>query len=286
VNAPWIAFAASTGTIVLALVLAIRGEKAGPSRAATIVVLLIVATLQVLLAAMALSKELPPSTAQAFADSFAKLPVYGEGGYVIVNQDADLWSKPDEPDHVTLWTHRGDTWGKHGEHLPPKNVVSRACTAERFEIQTSLRGFNPNKDWQQAGLIAYHDFDNYVRLTVQSHKMDGQQIQGIQWVLERNGKPQPWNETSLHPPRGFARLAADGPIKYITLKITRDLDRWTFWYSLNQHSWEKLAEETFYLDPTYVGILALHGDTYDNGSPIELQPIAASFDDFQILPFP
>lgn len=282
----WITFLTTTGTILLAFALALRGEKPSPGRPMTILLLTLLAILQTAMAVLALRKDLPPSVAERFEDSFAHVPVYGERGYVVVNQDHDLWSRPDEPDHLTLWTHRADTWGKYGEHRPPHNVVSRPCAADRFEVQTALRGFAPESDWQQAGLIVYRDFDNYVRLTVQSHKENGTQVQCLQWVLERNGRPQPWGEATLSEPNGFARTALAGPIPYIALRITRDVDRWTFWYSENQHAWSKLAEERFYLEPTHVGLLALHGDTHHDGTPIELDPIPAHFDDLRILPFP
>ena len=283
---PWMIFFSSTGTFVVALILAIRGEKGPPGRPGTVGLLLLLALLQIVTAVFVLRKDLPPSVAEEFTDGFVDVPVYGENGYVVTNQDVELWSRPDEPDHLTIWTHRGDTWGKHGEHRPPHNVVSRSCTADRFEVQASIRGFNPRLDWQQAGLIVYHDFDNYVRLTVQSHKEGEGQIQSLQWVLERNGDPQPWDETSVEPPFGWARPTSEGPIPYISIKITRDVNEWTFWYSTTQHEWKKLAEETFYLEPLYAGVLAFHGDTYDDGSPILHDPIPAHFDDFQILPFP
>ena len=159
--------AVTLAVIGITLYLAYRKEAKGPAAQRVIVLLIIVALLQAANAYLAYLGTRPPTTPGTFEDSFARVPLFPyDTRFTILNADEDLWSRPDQEDCLTLWTHRGDTWGKRGEHREPKNIVVRECTAEKFEVSATVRSFAPIADWQQGGVIVFADLDNYVRVTL------------------------------------------------------------------------------------------------------------------------
>jgi hypothetical protein len=268
--------------------LAYRKEARQKPQRHLLVLFALVALLQAGNAYLAYVGGRPPTKAARFEDSFAHLPSFPyDAQYTIFNADADLWNKPDTEDCLTLWTHRGDTWSKRGEHREPKNIVARECSADQFSVATTIRSIWPIADWQQGGLIVFSDLNNYIRLTIASWRPDSSssQVVGVQAVFQDGSEPFLVKNVTFRTREGQARLAAQGPIENVKLRITRDRRSWqTQYYDPQKFHWIDVASTPFNLHPRFAGMLAFHGDSYGDGRPINLPPRRVDFDAFSIEP--
>jgi len=77
-----------------------------------------------------------------------------------VRQDATQWSLSQNPGKLRIVAQPGDLFGSQNN---AKNVLLRSAPAGDWTATAKL-AFAPVADYQQAGLIAYRDDDNYVKL--------------------------------------------------------------------------------------------------------------------------
>ena len=109
----------------------------------------------------------------------------------IVNQDAANWSLSAVPGSLQITALDGDVWGGNNS---AKNVFAQAApTATSYELITRA-DFNPGKNDQNAGILLWKDFDNWVWLPVlfvvhagRADRVAGSRDQ-LHWELGRHRK--------------------------------------------------------------------------------------------------
>jgi regulation of enolase protein 1 (concanavalin A-like superfamily) len=177
----------------------------------------------------------------------------------IVNQDAANWSLSAVPGNLQITALDGDVWGGNNS---AKNVFAQAApSATSYELITKL-AFNPGKNYQNAGILIWKDFDNWVWVSRQYCSSCTPAGQIVSVSYEKN---------STATGAGTVNV----PSTTIWLKLAISGTQATGYYSLDGANWLQLATTTVPTGFTSVGLFAF--DT-GAGSPY----IPANFDFFHV----
>ncbi|HEX7071937.1 MAG TPA: hypothetical protein VF190_14075 [Rhodothermales bacterium] len=116
-----------------------------------------VVLLAVVLIAIGLSGD---SDATHFEDEFATVDdeaLRANGWSVGMRTDSFWVRRGERPDHLTLFTLRGDNWPAAGERTGIPNLIMRPVPDGCFVAEAHLSDFYPTKNWQQAGMLLLED---------------------------------------------------------------------------------------------------------------------------------
>ncbi len=197
-----------------------------------------------------------------FRDDFDKKY---DPAWEIFNEDPTHLSLTKQPGRLTITTQRGDLW--HGFNNTKNIFLLKNPIADGgdFVLTTHLADFEPESDWNQAGLICYDDVDNYLAYTFQYDENQG----GRSLCLVRE-------EEAKDLPQAF--LEVDRPLDGLWLRIIKRDNQYLVASSLDGQHYHIIAVETWGNgEPLKVGLVATNGQS--NADMID-----ASFDFFEITP--
>lgn len=136
------------------------------------------------------------------------------------NPDPRFWSLTRFPGYLSLDAQSGDLWGKCNSVT---NLLLQDAPPGDFTLETCLE-IRITAGFQQAGLIVYHDDDNYLKFdALRSGPPVGE---NVELVIENNGASPPWNNLSTN---------LDGPIY---LKLVRQGTFYRGLFSSDGNSWQ------------------------------------------------
>lgn len=193
-----------------------------------------------------------PIPAGAAVDQF-DAPALGPD-WQILNPDDTRWSLREQPGSLRLHSLKGDTYQTDNS---AKNIFLMDVPAGDFEVVTKLSA-PVELDYQSAGILAWQDWDNYVRA-------------GLAHVGFAGGTVI---ETDTEVKAAFTASFASRPGSTAEiLKLTRSGDEFTSAY-WDGSAWVQAAKVTAALDVKQVGLFAL--------SAQDGTPITADFDYFAV----
>ncbi|WP_197532599.1 beta-xylosidase family glycoside hydrolase [Symmachiella macrocystis] len=197
-----------------------------------------------------------------FRDDFDKKY---DPAWEIFNKAPTHISLTKQPGWLTITTQRGDLWHRHNNTKNIFLLKNPIADGGDFVLTTHIADFEPESDWNQAGLICYDDVDNYLAYTFQYDENQG----GRSLCLVRE-------EEAKDLPQAF--LEVDRPLDGLWLRIIKRDNQYLVASSLDGQHYHITAVETWGNgEPLKVGLLATNGQS--NADMID-----ASFDFFEITP--
>ena len=182
-----------------------------------------------------------------------------------IRVDDDQWNLTDNPGFLRVnLTHTSDAYAGG-----PDSLLLRFIEEENFEIVTRVL-FKPERNFQRVGLVIYENRDNFVGL-----------LRAYADVGNNPGNAIYFDNISPDVPgyddadyQNFATRIADPSDVY--LKLRRDGNTYTGYYSLDGQSWTLIGEHRSPIEPVSYGLLIGSSD----------QPISAEFDFFELYRVP
>lgn len=158
----------------------------------------------------------------------------------LIRPDAAYWSLTSNPGFLRLDATGTDLW-QGTNNL--KNLLVRSIPGSRWSIQTVISG-NPVQNWQQAGLLAYQDDNNYLRFEFQwGDGLSASYVKEVAGGTSSGGIALPTGTTNV-----YFRLDRDGTSYAIYYKL------------VESDPWAKIADITgLDLGNPRVGLFALKG---------------------------
>lgn len=95
-----------------------------------------------------------------FADNFTSVSEDSlkSRGWFVQSKDTAWWNRRDrQPEHLTLFTLKGDNWPDTLAGPGIRNLLLRKIEAECFTVELHLSDFVPTQNWQQAGILLLED---------------------------------------------------------------------------------------------------------------------------------
>ena len=201
-------------------------------------------------------------------------------GWFVQSKDTGYWNRRDEkPEHLTLFTLRGDNWPDSGEVPGIKNLLLRKISSDCFTAEIRLSDFIPKQNWQQAGILIMEDTTftgKTVRLSLMYNDFSGGApvsreilIQAITSLGKNFNKP----EEIANQPIFYLDSARQNitliNLQNSALKIEKQGKKFRFLYANGQmenSAFKELASRGVDMKPKYIGIFALKGfvDDADN----------------------
>lgn len=161
-----------------------------------------------------------------------------DGRFRILNEQAEAWKLEDSA--LRLESQRGDTWQDSND---AKNLFLVDVPAGDFSVATHLTA-PVSQDFQGAGLLAWSDFDNYVRagLAHVSSAPGGPVV--IESAVESEG-----TYSASYTPRPESKTE--------WLRLDRKGKELTVYYGDSEGQWAEAASFTVQWNATQVGLYAL-----------------------------
>ncbi|WP_261383021.1 alpha-L-arabinofuranosidase C-terminal domain-containing protein [Glutamicibacter halophytocola] len=185
--------------------------------------------------------------------------------FSIINEQAGAWQLKDSA--LTLTSQRGDTWQDSND---AKNLFMVDVPAGDFSVATHLTA-PVSKDFQGAGLLAWKDFDNYVRA-------------GLAHVSSAPGGPVVIESAAESAGSYASQFTARPGSTTEWLRLDRKGKEITVSYGDAEGNWAKAASFSVDWNATKVGLYALaaqdgtgHSATFDSfwlneAGPADLVP--------------
>lgn len=162
----------------------------------------------------------------------------------------DKWSLTSYPGYLTITTQDSDI---HETSNRPINFFMYKVPYKHFEAVTRII-FQPEQDFEQAGLFIYKDMDNYARLA-RVHAFGNQSVEP---ALETDGSYREWIQTI-------------GNTAEIYLKMSMIRGQLGYHYSFDGVEWVEIDSRPYVRwDDVYLVLYAI--------SPISARQIDALFD--------
>ncbi len=212
---------------------------------------------------------------EQFYDDFSSVEEKAllDKGWFVQSKETNHWDKRGlYPEHLTLFTLKGDNWPQKSEKPTIRNLLLRKIQDDCFNTEVHFSEFIPHESWQQAGLLLLEDTTftgKSIRLSLSYNNFFGGYskpgeiiIQGIASL----GKKYSNLEEMIHQPL-FAfeqeiKTLIVKNLKNSALKIEKKGQQFRFLYSSGDSenfSFKELKVYEFDMMPKYVGIFALKG---------------------------
>ncbi len=204
--------------------------------------------------------EQPPGAAGSRLAAFDDFDGKPALNWKPVRPDPSHVSLAKNPGTLTITTQRGSIHGEekkdeYGEGIQAKNLYlidNPLAEGADFVATTCVVGFTPAMSYQQAGLIAYDDDDNYLKF---DYEFDWRKGEGQTFfcVSETAANPE------HHPIEG-----SESGLKRYWLRLTKRGDRYEYATSLDGKDF-RVHGEVAWGDgsPKRIGILAKNGGNKD-----------------------
>ncbi|WP_380166687.1 ThuA domain-containing protein [Jannaschia sp. R86511] len=169
--------------------------------------------------------------------------------------------------HLSITTQPGDINGTANED--PRNFVLQDLGDGDWTVETRLTPAMAHQ-WQLAGLIAYGDDDNYVKLDVVARNAPAAATDlGAELVSERNAQFGNGGNRGLD-------IADTSESGYYYLRLTKEGSSYSGWVSDGGVTWTSLGEPvTNDAALTSVGLMAI--------GPQQVEPVTVDFDWFRVV---
>ncbi len=173
-----------------------------------------------------------------------------------VREDPEGWTFTEEIGSLVLTAGPGDIAGTGNKAT---NLLLQNANAD-WTADLKMRCFSaPAAPAQNAGLVAYESDDNFVKLVygaaLNMRRAPDAAASGagqLQLLVEENGAQKSQLTLSLE-----GIIGAD---QVIWLRLVRQADTYTAWYSVDGKKYEKLGEANAVLKDIRVGVMACQGE--------------------------
>lgn len=216
-----------------------------------------------------------PKNLEQFVDEFADVQekTLVKKGWMVLHKNESYWIKREaQPNHLTLYTLKGDNWPQKGEKPYIQNLMLRKIQDDCFSAEVHFAQFIPHESWQQAGLLLLEDTTftgKSIRLSIScNHFFGGFPKPGeiiVQGVASL-GKNYSNLEEIIHQPLFSMEADAEELItknlQYAALRIEKHGQTFRFLHSngdSDNFSFRELKTYEFDMQPRYLGIFALKG---------------------------
>jgi len=249
-------------------------------------VLIIVAVLYFVEMKKPASKELADDFTSISEDSLSAR------GWFIKAKDAEYWDNRDEqPDHLTLFTLKGDNWPDSLHEAEIKNLLLRKTDADCFVAEVQLSDFIPQQNWQQAGILLLEDTSfsgKGLRLSIGYNDYSGGFPQSKEIIIQAiisNGKNSDKPEEIVH--QLLFRIDSTNDelikrnLKHSALRIEKRGTTFRLLFangSMANSAFKELISRDIDLQPQFIGLFALKG--FMDSTEV----ISAAFDRFNYTP--
>ena len=182
-------------------------------------------------------------------------------GWSWVDEDWTRWNLKDAPGALRIITQGESLYGANKS----KNLLLRDAPAGDFEITTKV-AFDPQNNFQGAGILIYQDEDNFALITRAFCNICLGSGSGIFLDNEMNGK--------LDVDSG-SRIAVS--LQTTWLKLQKEGTTYTGFYSADGENWDELGRVENPMSPTKVGLTANNSQVDPN-----VPQIPADYDFFTV----
>ena len=206
------------------------------------------------------SDPVPPG----FRDDFVEK--YDEA-WTVLNQNTDKISLTKTPGMLTITTEFGGIW-RHYNNVKNIFLIDTPMKSGDFVMTTRIVGFDPQTNYQQAGLICFNDVDNYAKFGLEFDGGNGGKTLAV--VPETDGID---HENAI--------LQVNDAVDELWLRVVRYNEKYIFSASRDGESYKTVVIQKCNVDyPAKVGIIAKNG----NGTGKDAPGVDARFDLFEIVP--
>ncbi|GAB4032909.1 hypothetical protein [Spirosoma jeollabukense] len=195
-------------------------------------------------------------------------------GWFVQDKNARFWSRrAEKPNHLTLFTLKGDNWPKTGEVPRVQNLLLHEILDDCFYTEVHFNDFVPDSNWQQAGLLLLEDTlfsGKSIRLSLSYNNYFGGYVKPGEILIQAiaaYGKGHANLEEFVHQPLFQLATADDRRIATTNLKnfafrIEKQGQKFRFLYSaspVDNFSFKEVTTHEFGMTPKYIGLFALKG---------------------------
>jgi len=183
----------------------------------------------------------------------------------IINENPDNISLTKQPGMLTITTRSGSIWGGRKSARNIFLIDNPLKEKTDFVITTRIFGFDPQADYQQAGLLCCDDLDNYLKFVFEFDTDNGGKTLAIVPEIEGNEKKN-------------VVLKVKEIEDEIWLRIVKFDDEFVFTASRDGMKYVIIGKYKLGSGrPAQVGLIAKNGPS---GAP----GLDAHFDEFEIVP--
>jgi beta-xylosidase len=200
-----------------------------------------------------------------------------------IRENNDHWSMSEYPGYLTITTQGGDIQDASNN---AENILLQSANSD-WVIESKLE-FNrrPANFGEQAGIVAYQDDDNYVKLTF-SYTFGGifsENNEFIELAVEREGS----QHTAAQFPTGG--LFHGEEAVSLVFRLRKQGSSYEASYSKEGEKFESLGSTHLVMSDIQAGIMTCGGEETDagmfsfllSGQDVELEPLKAKFAYFHI----
>lgn len=229
-----------------------------------------------------------------FTDDFTSIAEDSleERGWFVKAKDDEYWENRDEqPDHLTLFTLKGDNWPDSSNQPGIKNLLLRKTDADCFVTEIQLSEFIPQQNWQQAGLLLLEDTSfagKALRLSFSYNDFSGGFPQSKEIIIQAivsNGKNSEKPEEIVH--QLLFKLDSTNEelvkrnLRHSALRIEKHGSTFRLLFangSMANSAYKEVVSRDIDLSPRFIGLFALKGFVDST------EVISAAFDRFNYKP--
>ena len=238
--------------------------------------------------------ELNKSSSKEFTDDFTSIAEdsLAMNGWFVKAKDSEYWENRDEqPDHLTLFTLKGDNWPDSLHQPEIKNLLLRKTDADCFVTEVQLSDFIPQQNWQQAGILLLEDTSfagKSLRLSFGYNDFYGGFPQSREIIIQAiisNGKNSDKPEEIVHQLLFRLDSTSDELIqrnlRHSALRIEKRGTTFRLLFangSMANSAFKELTSRDIDLQPRFIGLFALKG--FMDSTEV----ISAAFDRFSYQP--
>jgi len=247
------------------------GKKKKPSRSFLLITIIPVIIIALALYFIQRNRAEPGE----FTDDFTSLSEdsLASRGWFVKTKDAEYWENRDEqPDHLTLFTLKGDNWPDSFHQPEIKNLLLKKTTADCFVAEVQLSEFIPQQNWQQAGILLLEDTSftgKGLRLSLGYNDFSGGFPQSKEIIIQAiisNGKNSDKPEEIVHQllfkPDSTNEELVKRNLRHSALRIEKHGATFRLLFangSLANSAFKEVISRNIDLEPRFIGLFALKG---------------------------
>jgi len=236
------------------------------------------------------------SEPKEFTDDFTSITEdsLSEHGWFVEAKDDEYWENRDEqPDHLTLFTLKGDNWPDSLHQPGIKNLLLRKTDADCFVTEIQLSEFIPLQNWQQAGLLLLEDTSfagKGLRLSFSYNDFSGGFPQSKEIIIQAivsNGKnsdkPEEIAHQLLFKVDSTNEELVKRNLRHSALRIEKQGSTFRLLFangSMANSAFKEVTTRNIDLNPRFIGLFAFKG-FFDS-----TEVMSAAFDRFSYKPEP
>jgi hypothetical protein len=193
-------------------------------------------------------------------------------GWFVQMKNDSMWNRRGEnPEHLTLFTLRGDNWPDSVAQPGIQNLLLRKINADCFTLEMRMSDFFPKQNWQQVGVLLMEDtvfLGKSVRFSLLYNEYFGGftakpqiALQGIT-SLGRGTKLEEFINRHLFSIDSSQIHLIANNLKKIGLRIERRGNRMRFLFAiapLEEFAFLEAGVHEFPMEIKYIGLFALKG---------------------------